>query len=585
MNVLLDAATSGSVRDGASERSLDVGGRGGLARALDESGASALRALVPAEGEVVLGDDEVCVRAWLESDALRTHVRWSSGGAAGDAPRLRGAALVDALHTPEVALVRDAAGWRTARVDEVPHVPAMAEDALGSPGFRSRWGVRASWMAGAMAGGIASVALVRAMRDAGFLASFGAGGLGLAAIDEALAALAPRDHATTTAFNLLHSPAEPALEEAIVTRYVAVGVRLVEASAFMGITPALARWRLSGLREEDGRVVAAHGVLAKISRPEVAEPFLRPAPTRLVEEPRASGAITAQQAAMAARVPMADDLTVEADSGGHTDRRPLVVMVPVIRRLADRVARDLGHPTRVGVGAAGGLGDPWSIAAALAMGADHVVTGSVNQACLEAGTSDLVKAMLAEAGPADVTTCPAPDMFELGAEVQVLARGSLYPQRARQLRELYRSFGSLEEIPVPERERLERQVFQQSLGEAWSSTRAFWLARDPREVERAERDPRHRMALVFRSYLGLSSRWARGGDERRKRDFQVWCGPAIGLFNDWTRGSALAAPSARGVVAVNRALHRGARVAMRIRLASLHDPSLAGEPVRVALAP
>jgi PfaD family protein len=351
-------------------------------------------------------------------------------------------------------------------------------------------------------------------------------------------------------------------------------VRVVEASAFMGISPALAAWRISGLVEEDGRIVARHGVIAKISRPEVAEPFLRPAPPKLVEELLAAGKVTARQAELARRVPMADDLTVEADSGGHTDRRPLVVMLPVILRLRARIEAELALGWRVGVGAAGGIGDPWSAAAAFAMGADHVVTGSVNQACLEAGTSAGVKAMLAEVGPADVTSCPAPDMFELGAEVQVLARGSLYPQRARQLRELYRSHGALEELPVAERERLEKQVFQQPLGEVWASTRRFWEERDPREVERAERDPRHRMALVFRSYLGLSSRWARAGEASRKRDFQVWCGPAMGLFNDWTRGSALAGAESRGVVRVNEALLRAARVATRVRVAAALDAAL-----------
>jgi PfaD family protein len=177
--------------------------------------------------------------------------------------------------------------------------------------------------------------------------------------------------------------------------------------------------------------------------------------------------------------------------------------------------------------------------------------------------------MLAEVGYADVTQAPAPDMFEMGAEVQVLARGSLYPQRARRLRELYTTYGSLEEIPLAEREKLEKQVFGRTLGEVWTETEAFWTSRDPREVERARRDPRHRMALTFRWYLGMSSRWARQGEVSRKRDFQVWCGPAMGAFNDWVRGSALAHAEARGVVDVNLALLRGAVVALRVQAAEL----------------
>jgi len=49
------------------------------------------------------------------------------------------------------------------------------------------------------------------------------------------------------------------------------------------------------------------------------------------------GKITAEQAQLARLVPMADDVTVEADSGGHTDNRPLVSLVPSIIRLRDEL--------------------------------------------------------------------------------------------------------------------------------------------------------------------------------------------------------------------------------------------------------
>jgi PfaD family protein len=424
-----------------------------------------------------------------------------------------------------------------------------------------------------MAGGIASVELVVAMHDAGFLASFGAGGLGLDAVEAALDAIRARIGGPVPVANLLHNPLAPDVEEATVDLYVRHGVRAVEASAYMGLTPALVRWRVGGLRELDGRVVADRRVMAKVSRAEVAEHMLRPPPEAIVAELLAQGAVTPRQAALARRVAMSDAITAEGDSGGHTDRRPLLVLLPVLRRLAARVAAETGTP-RAHVGAAGGLGDPWSVAAALSLGADYVVTGSVNQGTREAGTSAMVRQALAEAGYADVTMAPAPDMFEIGAEVQVLARGSLYAQRARRLHELYRSHASLEEIPMAEREKLERQVFQRPLGEVWTDTRAYWASRDVREVERAERDPRHRMALVFRGYLGAASRWAREGDAARRRDFQVWCSAAMGAFNDWVRGSALESPDARGVVAVNRALAHGACIAMRVRAAEALGESL-----------
>lgn len=48
-----------------------------------------------------------------------------------------------------------------------------------------------------------------------------------------------------------------------------------------------------------------------------------------------------------------------------------------------------------------------------------------------------------------------------------------------------------------------------------------------------------KMALVFRWYLGSSSRWAVQGDPNRKFDMQIWCGQSMGAFNLWVKGTPL----------------------------------------------
>ncbi|HKN52353.1 MAG TPA: 2-nitropropane dioxygenase, partial [Amycolatopsis sp.] len=83
------------------------------------------------------------------------------------------------------------------------------------------------------------------------------------------------------------------------------------------------------------------------------------------------------------------------------------------------------------------------------------------------------------------------------------------------------------------------------------------------ELGKAAVDPKHRMALLFRWYLGKSSRWAIEGDETRRADYQVWCGPAMGAFNRWTAGSFLAAPAHRTVVQIALNLLEGAAVVTR----------------------
>src|SRR4029434_793465 len=109
---------------------------------------------------------------------------------------------------------------------------------------------------------------------------------------------------------------------------------------------------------------------------------------------------------------------------------------------------------------AGGIATPSSVAAAFAMGAAFVVTGSVNQACVEAGSSDAVRSLLAKAGQADVAMAPAADMFEMGVKVQVLKQGTMFPMRAAKLYDLYSKHRSLDELPAGDRETLETQFFK-----------------------------------------------------------------------------------------------------------------------------
>src|SRR5207244_3476745 len=127
----------------------------------------------------------------------------------------------------------------------------------------------------------------------------------------------------------------------------------------------------------------------------------------------------------------------------------------------------------------------------------------------------------------------------------------------------YRNYESLEAIPAAQRAGLERDHFKCTLEQAWEGTRKFFEQRDPRQLERAAREPKHKMSLVFRSYLGQSSKWAVAGDTARRADYQVWCGPAMGAFNEWVRGSFLEEPARRDVVTVAMNLMVGACVAMR----------------------
>ena len=437
----------------------------------------------------------------------------------------------------------------------VAYVPPLRPESLGDRAFLDAHGLQFPYVAGAMANGIGSCEIVEAMGRAGMLGFFGAGGLAIDRVESAIDRLQSARH--PWGMNLLHAPNDPALETATVHLYLDRGVRLAEAAAYLDLTLPLVRYRTAGIHVgPDGRVVAPNRVIAKVSRVEVATRFFSPPPEAMLRALVAEGHLTPQQAELASRLPVAEDVTAEADSGGHTDNRPAIALLPTFIALGKRLTDAHRYERPLRVGAAGGIATPAGVAAAFAMGASYVLTGSINQACREAGTSQAVRELLAAAQQADTAMAPAGDMFEMGVKVQVLKRGTMFAMRASKLYEIYRSHDGLDALSRETRQALERDVFRQDLESVWNETHAYFAARDPGQIERANRDPKHRMALVFRWYLGQSSRWANTGVADRAMDYQIWCGPAMGAFNEWARGSALERD--RGVVMVARQLLAGA---------------------------
>jgi PfaD family protein len=467
-------------------------------------------------------------------------------------------------------------------------VPPLHPHGLGDSSFKTNHGLRYAYVAGEMANGITSVRMVVEAGRAGMVGFFGAGGLIVSEVEEAVVRLQGEDPGIPFGVNLIHSPGNPEMEMALAELFLRRNVRLVSASAYVEPNLPLVYLRTKGIhRARDGRIVCPTQILAKVSRVEVARKFLAPPAEKHLGQLVQLGRLSSEEAALAESVPLAAELTAEADSGGHTDNRPAITLLPTMLALRDEMSARHAYVRPPCVGLAGGIATPESTAAAFALGAAYVLTGSVNQCCVEAGTSEAVCAMLAEAGQADVAMAPAADMFELGVKVQVLKRGTMFPYRAAKLYELYATHASYEQIPLKQREALERDFFRCSFDQEWAQTQRFFMQRDPKQLERARRDPKHKMALVFRSYLGRSSTWAIQGEPSRRMDYQIWCGPAMGAFNQWVKGSFLESPQNRRTVTIAMNLLYGAAVVTRanwLRAQGLAVPGCAGSVRPLELA-
>jgi PfaD family protein len=465
--------------------------------------------------------------------------------------------------------------------------PPLHPEKLGNPLFRKKYNIRYAYIAGAMANGITSVKMVTEAGNAGFMGFFGAAGLHPDDVDSAIFSLKENLGEKTFGFNLIHSPNDPELESAIVNLYLKRKISLISASAYIDLTLPLIYYRLKGIhRNRNGEIVCPNRIIAKVSRSEIAGKFFSPPPAKIISQLLERKLISDEEARLAGQIPVAEDLTAEADSGGHTDNRPAISLLPAIIALKDQISEKFGYQQPPCVGLGGGISTPYSTAAAFAMGAAFVLTGSVNQSCVEAGTSETVRKMLAEAGQADVTMAPAADMFEMGVKVQVLKRGTMFPFRAAKLYDLYSRYDSFDTIPLADRLIVERDILKCGFNDEWEQTKKFFEGKDPSQIKKGEENSKHKMALVFRSYLGKSSNWAKEGESSRKIDYQIWCGPSLGAFNQWVKGTFLEKPENRKTVAVAMNLMFGAAVITRaswITNQGVALPQEAGKPAPLEL--
>ena len=451
-------------------------------------------------------------------------------------------------------------------IETLTAIPSLLPQQLGDRNFLDWHQVKYAYMTGAMANGIASEELVIALGKENILSSFGAAGLIPQRIEKAIKTIQDALPDKPYCFNLIHSPSESAIEKATVDLYLKYNVTTVEASAFLDLTPNIVYYRAMGLSvNSQNQIEIKNKIIAKISRREVATKFMQPAPEKILKQLFKQGLINELQAKLASQVPMTDDITVEADSGGHTDNRPLVCLLPSILALRNEIQAKYNYQTPIRVGAGGGIGTPQSALGAFMMGAAYVVTGSINQSCVEAGASEHTKKLLAQAEMTDIMMAPAADMFEIGVKLQVLKRGTMFGMRSQKLYELYQKYNAIEEMPKLEREKLEKQIFKKTLDEVWQETITYFNQRDPQQIIRAENNPKRKMALIFRWYLGLSSYWSNIGEKGREIDYQIWCGASMGAFNNWVANSYLAVSSNRKVIDIAHNLMIGAAYLYRLQ--------------------
>ncbi|MFT5082339.1 MAG: trans-AT polyketide synthase/acyltransferase/oxidoreductase domain-containing protein [Lentisphaeria bacterium] len=433
------------------------------------------------------------------------------------------------------------------KAQSIPKKPAVQKiviqsaAALGCKRFKQSYGLDYAYLAGSMYRGISSKEIVVKMGQSGMLAFLGTQGQPLPDIERDLRFIQHQlCRGEAYGINLFHSR-HTAQESALVELILRNNITIVEATGYLqNLSLELVYYRLKGLQQaDDGRIVAKNKIIAKLTRPEVATAFLSPAPEKIVQQLLSEKRITEQQAQYAKQVPMADDLCVVADSGGYTDKGVASVMIPTICRLRDKILSQFKYTNTIGVGAAGGIGTPEAALSAFILGADFIVTGSINQCTVEAGTSDVVKDLLQSMNIQDTDYARVDEVFDVGGHIQVLKKGGFFSTRVNTLADIYARYESLDAIDAETQEYLQDKFFGMCFEDVYRELKDKEYKHKPEVIERAETFPKYKMALLFHWYFVNASKWAIDGNEERKVDFQIMTGPALGAFNQWVKDTDL----------------------------------------------
>lgn len=404
---------------------------------------------------------------------------------------------------------------------------------LGSEEFKKAYDVDFAYAAGGMCRGISSVAMIKKLAASRILGFLGTYRLKLhevkVLIDQALASIEHHRIGVNVTYDALNSKDHIDIMEYIIK----TEIRNLEVSDYRMIDLSIVKYRLKSIyMDKNSMLVIPHKILAKASNREMAEKFCSPAPKEVVQTLYQNNEITEFEARYAKYIPMCDDLCIEYHMQGQSALGYMQTMKEMSRLLYEKY--NLCHCPRIGI--AGGIGNPQMIAVSFLMGADFVVTGSINQCSVEAATSNLVKDNLQSLDEMDFTYAAVSDLFEFGEKKSIVKKGSLYHIRANRLYEVYNRYNSVEEIPEDIRNLIEKKYFQKSFEAIYSDIYAN-LTMDNQKL--CNEQPKYKMALIFRNFLDKCFQDALDGSLVGKINYQIISSNAIVQFNHWVKDTEL----------------------------------------------
>ena len=412
-------------------------------------------------------------------------------------------------------------------------------NSLGSADFIRAYNLKYAYVLGEMGKGISGVDLVNSAASHGLLAFYGSNGMSVEDVENAANRLSNNYKGETAyGFGISYDYKDVDREKKLIDIYLKYGVKVVEATEYSTVTKALVKYRLKGLSKMgDGNIAENNTILLKTRRTDTAKMFMSPAPQRVVDVLLEEGEITKEQAEMSRTIPMCRDICAMADGGGYTGLGNMFVILPAFTALRQIMMEQNGYTGSIRIGAGGGIGAPQAAAAAFLMGADFIMTGSINQCTKESDTSDAVKELLLEADVQDMGYINTFDDFDADGRIQVLKRGTLFKARADKFYHIYCNADS-KPIESDVKKQIEDRYLGRTFEEVFEELKASGKLTSE-EANQALCNSKIMLRNAAEWYLDKSVEWAKKDDKSHQADYMIMCGSAMGAFNMWAKGTEL----------------------------------------------
>ena len=236
-------------------------------------------------------------------------------------------------------------------VAECKNEAVLSENAdlkLGSKVFRETYNLKESYVIGTMGRGISGASLLKSASKQGLLAIGGCDGLTTEKIRNLIQKSGGNDESCAMqGFSLSYSYSEKN-ETELINLYLEENIKLLFVSGYSTVSKNLVRYRVKGLTKDiNGKLCENTHIMASVSRTEVAESFMKPAPDRIIDALLKDGEITKEQALLAKDIPISRDICVEADGGGYTNHVSMFAAFPAIEVIAGKISESYGYSEKI----------------------------------------------------------------------------------------------------------------------------------------------------------------------------------------------------------------------------------------------